>query len=266
LTYALTGGTFGFNGLLANARLPFELPFGIALPVSAILAGFASVLLERVAFRPLRARDYDPLLTLVSSLGAAVVLVNALQYLFGAEIYTFPDSIFGGLPAAIDFGTSDRPMAIRTTQIVIFGVCSMMVALLTYWVNFTRVGKALQAVAEDTVTASLLGIDPEKYIVITFWIGGALAGLAGTLVGASVGIAGPYFGIAFGLKGLGVIVLGGLGSIPGAVIGGLLLGIAEALVPAEYSGYREAIAFAILFLTLLVRPRGLLGRRSLEKV
>ncbi|MEG3439841.1 branched-chain amino acid ABC transporter permease [Pannus brasiliensis CCIBt3594] len=265
-TYTLAGGAFGFNGLLANARLPFALPFFLALLFGSFLSGITSVLLEKIAFRPLRQRGSDPLLTLVSSLGAAVAIVNVIQYLVGAEIYTFPDTIYGNLPAAINFGTSDRPIAIRTVQIIIFLVCAVMVALLTYWVNFTRDGKALQAVAEDATTASLLGIDPERYIVITFFISGALAGLAGTLVGSSVSIAGPYFGIAFGLKGLGVIVLGGLGSIPGAVIGGLLLGIAEAFVPSEYSGYREAIAFAILFIMLLVRPQGLLGRKSIQKV
>jgi branched-chain amino acid transport system permease protein len=265
-TYALAGGAFGFNGLLANVRLPFQFPFFVALILGCILSGGASILLERLAFRPLRERGSDPLLTLVSSLGAAVVIVNVIQYLVGAEIYTFPDNIYGNLPPAINFGTSDRPIAIRTVQIIIFLVCAVMVALLTYWVNYTRAGKALQAVAEDSTTASLLGIDPEKYILITFFISGALAGLAGTLVGSSVSIAGPYFGIAFGLKGLGVIVLGGLGSIPGAVIGGLLLGIAEAFVPSEYSGYREAIAFAILFIMLLVRPRGLLGRKTIQKV
>ncbi|AVQ71905.1 high-affinity branched-chain amino acid transport system permease protein LivH [Microcystis aeruginosa NIES-1211] len=265
-TYALAGGVFGFNGLLANAKLPFSLPFFLALLLGCILSGFTSVLLERLAFKPLRVRGSDSLLTLVSSLGAAVVIVNVIQYLVGAEIYTFPDGIYGNLPPAINFGTDDRPVAIRTIQIIIFLVSAVMVALLTYWVNFTKMGKALQAVAEDVTTASLLGINPEKFIVITFFISGALAGLAGTLVGSSVSIAGPYFGIAFGLKGLGVIVLGGLGSIPGAVIGGLLLGIAEAFVPAEYSGYREAIAFAILFIMLLVRPQGLLGRKLIEKV
>jgi branched-chain amino acid transport system permease protein len=265
-TYALSGGAFGFNGLLANARLPFQMPFFLALFFSCILSGLTSVLLEKLAFRPLRLRGSDSLLTLVSSLGAAVVIVNMIQYLVGAEIYTFPDSIYGNLPSAINFGSIDRPVAIRTVQIIIFLVSAVMVTLLTYWVNFTRMGKALQAVAEDATTASLLGIDPEKYVAITFFISGALAGLAGTLVGSSVSIAGPYFGIAFGLKGLGVIVLGGLGSIPGAVIGGLLLGIAEAFVPSEYSGYREAIAFAILFIMLLVRPQGLLGRKSIQKV
>ncbi len=265
-TYALTGGTFGFNGVWANARLPLELPFFLALLIGSILSGLVSVLLERLAFKPLRARGADSLLTLVSSLGAALVIVNLIQYLVGAEIYTFPSDIYGNIPAAINFGTAQRPIMIRTVQIIIFTVSALMVTLLTYLVNYTKMGKALQAVAEDEITASLLGINPEIFIVITFFVSGFLAGLAGTLVGSSVSIAGPYFGISYGLKGLGVIVLGGLGSIPGAVIGGLLLGLAESFVPADFSGYRDAIAFAILFMMLMVKPEGLLGRKRIQKV
>jgi branched-chain amino acid transport system permease protein len=265
-TYSLSGGAFGFNGLLANASLPVQLPFVIALFLGSILAGLAGVVVERLAFKPLRARGADPLLTLVSSLGAAVVIVNLIQYLVGAEIYTFPANAYGDLPAAINFGTAARPVMIRTVQVVIFGVSAIILAILTYLINYTKIGKALQAVAEDATTASLLGINTERFILITFFLSGFLGGLAGTLVGSSVSIAGPYFGIAFGLKGLGVIVLGGLGNIPGAVVGGLLLGLAEAFVPSDYSGYKDAIAFALLFIMLLVRPQGLLGRARVTKV
>jgi branched-chain amino acid transport system permease protein len=265
-TYSLVGGKFGVNGLLANVGLPFSLPFGGALLVASILSGLASIGLERIAFRPLRLKGAESLLTLVSSLGAAVVIVNLIQYLVGAEIYTFPDNIYGNLPASINFGSAERPIPLRTVQVIIFGVCAAIVIALTYLINFTKVGKALQAVAEDTTTANLLGINTEKFITLTFFLSGFLAGLAGTLVGSSVSIAGPYFGIAFGLKGLGVIVLGGLGNIPGAIIGGLAIGLAEAFVPSEYSGYKDAIAFALLFIMLLVRPQGLLGKVRIQKV
>lgn len=265
-SYVLCGGGFGFNGLLANAKLPFQLPFFIALLLGSLGAGIASILLERWVFRPLRIRDADPLLTLVSSLGAAVLIVNVLQYLVGSEIYTFPANIYGAIPASINFGSAINPIPIRSVQIIIFGVSAVILGLLTYLVSFTKIGKALQAVAEDETTASLLGINPEQYIVLTFFISGFLGGLAGTLVGSSVSIAGPYFGIGFGLKGLGVIVLGGLGNIPGAVVGGLAIGLAEAFVPSDYSGYKDAIAFALLFIMLLVRPQGLLGKVRIQKV
>ncbi len=265
-TYSLAGGAFGFNGLLANASLPVQLPFALALLMGSIFAGIAGVAVERLAFKPLRDRGADPLLTLVSSLGAAGVIVNLIQYLVGAEIYTFPPNIYGNLPAAINFGTAAKPIPVRTVQIVIFGVSALIVVVLTYLIGYTKIGKALQAVAEDATTASLLGINTERFILITFFLSGFLGGLAGTLVGSSVSIAGPYFGITFGLKGLAVIVLGGLGNIPGAVLGGLLLGLAEAFVPSEYSGYKDAIAFALLFIMLLVRPQGLLGRSRVTKV
>jgi branched-chain amino acid transport system permease protein len=138
--------------------------------------------------------------------------------------------------------------------------------MMTYFINRTKYGKAMQAIAEDATTASLLGIDSDRLIVLTFFISSFLAGVAGTLLASSVSIAGPYFGIAFGLRGLAVIVLGGLGSIPGAVVGGFVIGIIEAFVPGEYSGYKDAVAFGILFIMLLVRPQGLLGKRFIQKV
>ncbi|MEI7770347.1 MAG: branched-chain amino acid ABC transporter permease [Chloroflexales bacterium] len=265
-TLALTGTHFGFNGLLSNQALPFGLPFPLALLVGAALAGLASVVIEQLAFRPLRARGADPLLTLVSSLGVAIVIVNAIQLLVGAENYSYPDGALGGLPAAVNFGTPPQLVPVRTVQILIFSVSMLIVVGLTLLINRTTIGKALQAIAEDPVTASLLGIDTDQLILLTFFISGFLGSTAGTLVGLSVSIAGPYFGIAFGLKGLAVVVLGGLGDIPGAVVGGLALGLIEAFVPADYVQFKDAIAFALLFAILIVRPQGILGRVVVQKV
>ncbi|MEH2433095.1 MAG: branched-chain amino acid ABC transporter permease [Nostoc sp.] len=265
-TYTLMGGNFGFNGLLANAALPIKLPFFIALVLGSTLAGLVGVVMERVAFQPLRRQGSDPLLTVVSSLGVGVVIVNLIQYLVGAESYTYPANTYGNLPPAINFGTPENPIPIRSVQVVIFAVSVVIVAILTYFINRTKYGKAMQAIAEDPTTASLLGINSDRFIILTFFISSFLAGLAGTLVASSVSIAGPYFGIAFGLRGLAVIVLGGLGSIPGAVVGGLVIGLVEAFVPSEFSGYKDAVAFGILFIMLLVRPQGLLGRRFIQKV
>ncbi len=266
LTYTLMGGVFGFNGLLANAKLPVQLPFAIALILGSTLAGLVGVAMERIAFQPLRRKGSDSLLTVVSSLGVSVVIVNLIQYLVGAESYTFPANTYGNLPPAINFGTPESPIPIRTVQVVIFAVSMVIVAILTYFISSTKYGKAMQAIAEDPTTASLLGINTDRYIILTFFISSFLAGVAGTLVASSVSIAGPYFGISFGLRGLAVIVLGGLGSIPGAVLGGLLIGLVEAFVPGEYSGYKDAVAYGILFMMLLVRPQGLLGRRFIQKV
>jgi branched-chain amino acid transport system permease protein len=265
-TYTLSVGQFGINGLLSGLNLNLQVPFAMSLLIGAVLAGLVGVLLERLAFKPLRSRGADSLLALVSSLGVALVIVNAIQYLVGAEIYTFPSGVYGNIKPAMMFEISGHPVVIRTVQVIIFAVCMVILTLLGYVISFTRLGKALQAVAENPTTASLLGISVDKIILVTFFMSGFLGGLAGTLVGTSFGIAGPYFGVTYGLKGLAVIVLGGLGSIPGAVLGGIVIGLAEAFVPPDYSAYKEAVAFAFLFIVLLVRPQGLLGRSQIQKV
>jgi branched-chain amino acid transport system permease protein len=265
-TYALIGSRFGFNGVFANAQLPFGLPFPLALLGGGILAGLVGIVIERVTFRPLRQRGADPLLTLVSSLGMAVALVNLIQYFVGAEAYSYPSSVLAGLPPSINFGTQEAPLIVRTVQIVIAIISMIILVVLTLFINRTKTGRALRAVSEDATTSSLLGINTDRLILLTFFLSGLVGGIAGTLVGLSVTITGPYFGIAFGLKGLAVIVLGGLGNIPGAVVGGIVIGIAENLLPASAVAYKDAIAFLILFIVLLVRPQGLLGRALIQKV
>lgn len=266
LTYSMAVGQFGIGGLLAGLQIPFQFSFTLSLLIGAIISGLAGVLVERIAFRPLRARGADPLLALVSSLGVALVTVNVIQYLVGSEIYSFPSDVYGDIKPAFMFHIGSRVVAIRSAQIIIFAVSMLVLALLGYFINFTRIGKALRAVAENASTASLLGINVDRFILYTFFLSGFLGGMAGSLVGTSFGIAGPYFGVTYGLKGLAVIVMGGLGSVPGAVLGGLVIGLAEAFVPADYSAYKEAVAFAFLFAVLLVRPQGLLGRSQIQKV
>jgi branched-chain amino acid transport system permease protein len=266
LTYSMAVGQFGIGGLLAGLQIPFQFSFTLSLLIGAIISGLAGVLVERIAFRPLRSRGADPLLALVSSLGVALVTVNVIQYLVGSENYSFPSDVYGDIKPAFMFHIGSRIVAIRTVQIIIFAVSMLVLALLGYLINFTRTGKALRAVAENASTASLLGINVNCFILYTFFLSGFLGGMAGSLVGTSFGIAGPYFGVTYGLKGLAVIVMGGLGSVPGAVLGGLVIGLAEAFVPADYSAYKEAVAFAFLFAVLLVRPQGLLGRSQIQKV
>ena len=274
-TYTLTGEAFGFNGLLARAALPLGLPFPVAMLLGALFAGLIGVGVERLAFKPLRDKGADPLLMLVSSLGMAVLIVNLIQFLVGAEIYSYPGNalnsfnlfgLLGNLPPAINLGGEDTVIPVRTIQVIIFIVSLVLLVALTWFINRTKIGKALRAISEDPVTSSLLGINTDLFIMLTFFLSGFLGGIAGTLVGLSVSISGPYFGIAFGLKGLAVIVLGGLGSIPGAVIGGLIIGLAEAFVPSNLVAYKEVIAFAALFIILLIRPRGLMGNTSAQKV
>ena len=264
LTYLLLGGRIGVNGAWPGWGLPTGLPLLAALLLAAVGSGLMGLLVERVAFTPLRRRGAEPLLALISSLGAGVVLVNLLQIVMGAEGYAFPmgGSSLAGLPESLLIAGA----RLRTIQLLLLVIAAAAVVALTLWLERSRGGKALRAVAEDATTAQLLGIDSDGMVRLAFLISGALAGLGGGLIGVSVSLAGPYFGITYGLKGLAVLVLGGLGSLPGAIAGGLLMGLAEALVPSDASGWRDALAFAILFAVLLLRPSGLLGRRQVDKV
>lgn len=266
LTYSMAVGQFGINGLLEGVNVPISLPFAPALLVGAVLSGIIGILIERTAFRPLRERGADPLLALVSSLGIALVIVNLIQYLVGAEIYSFPADVYGDISSAVIFHFGDKIIVIRTVQVIIFAVSIIMLVLLGSFISYTKHGKALQAIAENPLIAGLLGISVDRFILITFFISGFLGGVAGSLVGTSFGIAGPYFGVTYGLKGLAVIILGGLGSIPGAVLGGIVIGLAESFVPADYNAYKELVAFAFLFIVLLARPQGLLGVSTIQKV
>ena len=146
LTYSLAVGQFGISGFLAGLKVPFHLSFPLALVAGAILSGFVGVLMERFAFRPLRARGADPLLALVSSLGVALVAVNVIQYLVGSEIYSFPSDVYGNLQPAIIFQVAGKPVVIRTVQVIIFAVSMAVLAALVYLINGTKLGRALRAV------------------------------------------------------------------------------------------------------------------------
>ena len=273
LTYMLMGKRFGAgNYPFANAKLPVGAPFWAALIGGALLAGALNVVIERFAFRPLRDRDSDVLLTLVSSLGVSIMVANLIQNLVGADPLPSQDALgwVHRTPAVHWFGAT-----VQTVRIVIFGVAVGVMGALWYLLNRTKTGKALKAVSEDRTTASLLGISSDRLIVATFFLCGAIAAIAGAMVSTFAGTQGPYFGTNFGLIGLAVIIMGGLGDIPGAVLAGFVVGILQASLPGWHvplvgwyvgNDWKDALPFAFLFVILMVRPNGLLGRTELAKV
>lgn len=261
LSWSFYTGQWGGGHLeLFSSSWPLPLPWAILL--SAIISGLLSWTIEKLAFAPLRRRRAEPLLYLVSSLGVGILLVNALLLVYGAETKSFDLDALALLPTLVEWGE----LRVRGVQLLILGSSLVCLILLLWLFRRSLAGKALRAVAENPTMASLLGIPVERVIAWTFAGSGVLASLAGTLVAMGFSIPGPHFGLAFGLKGLAVIVLGGMGEISGAILGGFVLGLLEAAIPAEFSGYKEALAFALLFLGLLVRPEGLLGRRALDKL
>ena len=243
-------GAFAAVLLLHAFKVNFFLAFVFGMGVAALVG----VLLERLAFRPLRGAH--PLVPLISAIGASILLQSLALLLFGPTDRSFP--------VHFEFTTIDfAGVSISTLQIAIFFAALFFMALLLLFVKYTKFGKAIVATALDQETARLMGINVDRMISLTFLIGSALSGAAGIMMAIYYNATYPRMGLLPGLKAFSAAVLGGVGNIPGAMIGGLILGVAENL-GAGYlsSGYKDAIAFAILIIVLLVRPKGLFGGRS----
>jgi branched-chain amino acid transport system permease protein len=247
-----------FIGLLAVIQ--FGLPVWLSIPVAMLGAGVIGVLLDVVAFAPLRRRNAPRISQLISSIGASILLVSIAQLVFGTQPQRFP---LGSIPTDAVEGL---PFRITPIQIVILVISVVLMALLQYMVMRTRLGQAMRAVAFNNRVASLLGINVGGVFRMTFFLAGALAGAAGVLFGLAYNSMTPFMGDAVALKGLTVIVLGGLGNISGAVVGGFVVAALEVFsIAAGGSNYRDAFVFTLLFLMLLFRPQGLMGQAQADR-
>ena len=229
-----------------------------ALLVSLVTTAMLGMLVEKLAYKPLR---HAPRLSvLITAIGVSFFLEYASMYFVSPTPRTFPavmDSV------AINVGG----LVINGQQMLILGITFVLMVLLTYIVKFPNTGKAMRAASFDTETAQLMGINSDRIISITFGIGSALAAVAGVLVGIYYNSIDPLMGIMPGLKAFVAAVLGGIGILPGAVVGGIILGVVEAFVSGFISStFRDAAAFAILIIVLLVRPTGIFGKNNKEKV
>ena len=223
-----------------------------ALPVAMVIAGVLGLVLERVAFRPLRARADSNIAGLISSLAMATILGAIAHELWGPNVTRFP---FDTLPNATERlgGTVSR------MQLTVIAVALGLVLALTWLVQRTRLGRELRAVAESPRAAQVVGVNVDRAIAASFFISSALGGAAGVLYGLAYDVH-VEMGRSVELKGLAVIIVGGMGSMPGAVIAGIALGVVETFVVAQLGGsYRDVVSFAGLFLILVLRPHGLLG-------
>jgi branched-chain amino acid transport system permease protein len=228
----------------------------LAFPVAVLLAGMLGVLLDRVAFLRLRRRGAGHLSPMISSIGMALIFVGLAGLLFKPDRKQFPMTAFPQV--YFDIGT----VRVRLLDVIILAVSLALMALLTWLVQTTPLGKAMRAVAENPRAAALLGVNIEMVIMQTFFVASALGGAAGILYGMSLNSIEPTMGNQVELKGLSIIILGGMGSIPGAVVAGFLIGLIEVLsVVFGRSDLKDAFVFAALFLVLLIRPQGIFGRK-----
>ncbi len=232
----------------------------LALLLAVIVCVLLGVTIERVAYRPLRGAS--PLAVLITAIGVSYFLQSLAQLIFGSEKKVVSTG-------ASNLGVIDvLGSQVKVANLVALGVCVVLMAALTLFVSKTRLGRAMLAVSEDRGAASLMGINTNFIIMLTFAIGSALAAFAALFYLVQIPNVEPTLGAMPGIKAFTAAVIGGIGSIPGAMIGGILLGVIEAIslsIPA-LAPYTVAIEFAILIVILLVRPVGLLGKKRREKV
>jgi branched-chain amino acid transport system permease protein len=243
----------------------------IVLLAGMVVSGLAAMGLERVAYRPLRGTPR--LVPLISAIGASFFLqdlIRLIESLWRNTFYlTYPSLDL--LEKNLHWGTA---VEVPLKSILVIATALLMLLGLYLFVNRTRVGTAIRAVAQDPATASLMGIHVNRIIALTFFVGGAMGGVAGVLFGLHYSLINPYSGFVPGLKAFTAAVLGGIGNIPGAVLGGIVLGLMEAFA-ASYlailtngafgAEYKDVFAFAVLILILIFRPKGLLGEKVREE-
>ena len=228
------------------------MPLWSALVIAMAAAGLLGMVLETVAFRPLRRRKGDDLSTLVASIGANLILVNLAQQVTNSRIESFP---FGTFPIVI-YRVAGLVISLQT--IVILGCVTLLVGMLGWYLFRTRFGTEVRAVAVNERTATFLGISPQSVFLQTFFIAGAMAGAAGVILGVAFNSVSYNMGEPMMLRAFVIIVLGGFGSVSGAVVASLILGVVQALsVALLSSALSDAIMFGVLILLLLVKPTGL---------
>ena len=226
--------------------------------VSMVACAILGMLIERLAYRPVRREAR--LTLLITAIGVSLFIENVAQLVFGPDPKFFPS-----LAPRADFTVGG--VHLTSEQLTVIVMSMLLLYLLRFFILKTRTGKAMRAVSFSLDGARLMGISTDKIIAITFAVGSAMAAAAGVLIAMQIPKIDPLMGIMYGLKAFVAAVLGGIGSIPGAVLGGLLIGTSEVMVVGYLSStYRDAIAFGILILVLILRPQGLLGRVEKEKV
>jgi branched-chain amino acid transport system permease protein len=251
--------------------LPWPLLLALILIAGMAVSGVLAVAVERVAYRPLRGAPR--LIPLISAIGISFFLQDLIRLVESIWRNAF-NLVYPTIDVLNERFELSPTLDISVKSLVVIAAALAMLGVLHVLVNRTRIGTAIRAVAEDQTAASLMGIDVNRIISLTFLIGGAMGGAAGVLFGVQYGLINPYTGFIPGLKAFTAAVLGGIGNIPGAMIGGLVLGLLEAFAASYLSlltggafgaEYKDIFAFSVLILILIFRPKGLLGEVVRER-
>jgi branched-chain amino acid transport system permease protein len=254
------GAVYSFGAHFVLLLVGFNFGIYPAILASILVTGFLGVMINKIALEPLRKKKSIPIASLITTIGLSYIIQNLLMIAFGPERKSFP--------SILDFGViKPAGVEIRSSMLSVFLVSLILLAGLTILVNKTQVGLAMKAVQQNSKAASLMGINVNFIITLTFFLGSASASIAGALIGSYYQIIYPGMGFMVGLKAFAAAVLGGIGILHGSVVGGLIVGISECLAAAFIGGsYRDVVAFVILILVLIIKPTGIFGKKGITKV
>lgn len=236
----------------------YHMNFFVALVLTMVLTAILGVVIEFLAYRPLR--NSTRIAALITAIGVSFFLEYSMVRLVGANKHAFPQTL-----ATVKYNLG--PVSVTNVQLIILGVSIFLMLALQFIVQKTKMGKAMRAVSVDSDAAQLMGINVNSTISFTFALGSALAGAGGVLIGLYYNSVDPLMGMVPGIKAFVAAVLGGIGIIPGAAVGGFMIGLLETFsVSIGLASYKDAVVYAVLIIILLVRPAGILGKNVKEKV
>lgn len=255
------GSVYAFGAHIAMVvvvTMGYGLIWGLC--ASIIVTGLLGVAIDKISLEPLRKKKSKQISALITTIGISYIIQNSLMIIFGSESKWFPKIFDYGM---IKMGS----VSLKSTQVGIFLTSLALLLILSYVIHYTKIGLAMRAIEQNSKAASLMGIDVNQVVSFTFFLGGASAAIAGTLISGYYQVINPQMGFIVGLKAFSAAVLGGIGILHGAVVGGVLVGLSESFA-ANYlgGGYRDAIAFLILIIVLILKPTGLFGKKHIEKV
>lgn len=253
------GSVYAFSAVSVIAFLAAGMGVWPAIIVSILLTGVLAVLIDKLTLEPLRRKKSEPIAALITTIGVSYVIQNLLVVFIGSERRAFPNFY------KLDIDLGNFPM--NSNQIVLCVVSFLLLAFLMFLVRKTKIGLAMRAVEQSANAANLMGINVSFTISVTFFLGGVSAAVAGVLIGGLYQLAYPTMGVVLGMKAFSAAVLGGIGVLYGSVLGGIVIGVVES-VASGYLGatYRDAFAFIILIIVLVIKPTGMFGKKAISKV
>jgi len=254
------GSVYAFGAHMAMVFIGFNFGLVPSLVASLALTGLLGILIDKIGLEPLRKKKSKGISSLITTIGISYIIQNMLMIVFGSQTKFFPKLFDYG-----NFTLAGTVVGVR--QVIIFAVALALLGLLTFVVNGTKIGLAMRAIEQNQKASHLMGIKVNSVITFTFFLGGASAAIAGTLIAGYYQMVYPSMGVMVGLKAFAAAVLGGIGILYGSILGGLFIGVSETFAATYLGGsYRDAIAFLILIIVLLIRPSGLFGKKAITKV